>query len=222
MPKTDCQSTEVLRTAFEAAQSHLASLDRAPVAATVDIDTLRNRLGKELTAQGLPPEQVVAELLEDVTGGIVGCAGGRFFAWVVGGSLESALAADWLTTAWDQNAALYTSAPAAAVVEEVSGRWLKEILGLPEHASFAFVNGCQMAHVTCLAAARHEVLVKRNWDVERQGLCGAPRIRILANGQRHGSVDRAVRLLGMGLSQIVGVATDSSGRMQAEALQEGT
>ena len=218
MPKTDCQSTEALHTAFAAAQSYLTNLNQAPVAAAVDIDTLRNRLGRELTAQGLPPEQVVAELLEDVTGGIVGCAGGRFFAWVVGGSLESALAADWLTTAWDQNAALYASAPAAAVVEEVSGGWLKEILGLPEPASFAFVNGCQMAHVTCLAAARHEVLAKQSWDVERQGLSGAPRIRILT-GQRHGSVDRAVRLLGMGTSQIVGVATDALGRVQAEALR---
>ena len=116
----------------------------------------------------------------------------------MGGSLPAALAADWLTSAWDQNAGIYAAGPAAAVVEEVAGQWLKDMLGLPAHASFAFVTGCQMAHATCLAAARHALLARHGWNVERQGLYGAPPIRILTSDERHGSFDRAVRLLGTG------------------------
>ena len=112
-------------------------------------------------------------------------------AWVMGGALPSALAADWLVLTWDNNAALYVSAPASAVVEEVAGRWVKDILGLPADASFAFTTGCQMAHVTCPAAARHALLSKKGWDVERDGLFNAPRIRVLANEHRHGSLTRA-------------------------------
>ena len=168
----------------------------------------------------MTPEQVVAELVHDVEGGILGSAGGRFFGWVVGGSLPAALAADWLTAAWDQNAAMYTCAPAAAIAEEVAGVWLKGILGLPEQASFALVSGCQMAHSTCLAAARHALLAKRGWDVERLGLYGAPPIRILTSDQRHGTFERAVRLLGLGSEHIVDLPVDSQGRLRSDALRQ--
>lgn len=137
---------------------------------------------------------------------------------MIGGSLPAALAADWLTSTWDMNTTLYVSGPAAAVVEEVAGAWLKEILRLPETASFAFVTGCQMAHVTCVAAARHGLLGRLGWDVEEQGLAGAPSIRILS-GQRHGSTERAVRLLGLGQRQIVELPTDDEGRMLPYALE---
>jgi len=176
-------------------------------------------LSKPLSNQSVPPDQVIADLVRDVEGGLLGSAGGRFFGWVIGGSLPAALAADWLTGAWDQNAALYACGPAAAVVEEVAGRWLKEILGLPGHASFSFVSGCQMAHATCLAAARHALLVERGWDVERQGLYGAPPIRILASEQRHGSIERSVRLLGLGLDQLVYLPSDSYDRLEHAALE---
>ena len=181
---------------------------------------LRNRLGKRLDRHGLPPAQVVAELTADVEGGILGSAGGRFFGWAIGGSLPAALAADWLTSTWDQNAALYACGPAAAIAEEVAGGWLKEILGLPQGASFALVSGCQMAHVTCLAAARHALLAKCGWDVEGQGLYGAPRIRILTNSKRHGSIERAVRLLGLGHSLVMDLPTDASGRVESDALEK--
>ena len=130
---------------------------------------------------------------------------------MVGGALPAALAADWLTSAWDQNAGIHASGPAAAVVEEVSGRWIKDLLGLPAEASFAFVTGCQMAHVTCLAAARHALLARRGRDVARHGLYGAPPIRILTSSELHGSFQRAVRFLGMGLDHIVEIplAADS-------------
>jgi aromatic-L-amino-acid decarboxylase len=209
---------DALGCAFGHARAHLDGLDAAPVAARVTPAALRNALDRELPAKGTPPRQVIDELVADTAGGLNGSQGGRFFAWVIGGGLPSAMAADWLTTVWDQNAGLYACAPAASVVEEIAGRWLKELFGLPAEASFAFVSGTQMAHVTCLAAARHSVLAARGWDVERKGLAGSPRIRILANADRHGSVDRAVRLLGMGLDAIEPLAVDDAGGVTPEAL----
>jgi glutamate/tyrosine decarboxylase-like PLP-dependent enzyme len=139
---------------------------------------------------------------------------------VIGGSLPAALAADWLVAAWDQNAVHFASGPAASVVEEIAGAWLKEILGLPSQASFALVTGCQMAHATCLAAARHALLSQRGWNVEEGGLYGAPPIRILTSGARHGSFERAVRLLGLGLSNVSCLPVDSHDRLQPETLQQ--
>jgi len=216
MNKPFCNALEI---ACELAQTHLDGLDTAPVACTTDLQTLRARLGKTLHNEGLPPEQVISELAADVKGGIVGSAGGRFFGWVIGGSLPAALAADWLVSAWDQNATLAACSPAAAVVEEITGQWLKVILGLPDSASFAFVSGCQMAHITCLAAARHTLLARAGWNVEEEGFCWAPRIRILASDVRHGALDRALRLLGFGSSQIVSLPTDALGRVLPEALE---
>src|SRR5262249_31119078 len=142
------------------------------------------------------------------------------FGWVIGGVVPSALAADWLTTAWDQNAGLYAAGPAAAVVEEVAGAWLKDILGLPATASFGFVTGCQMAHTTCLAAARHRVLARRGWNVEEQGLCGAPAVRIFSSTERHGTIDRAIRLLGFGRASVTDLAADDHGRLRPDALAD--
>lgn len=220
MESSSHSTRTALATALSQALRHLDGLDQNSVAATTNLQTLRRRLDKELGEDGIPAQQVVNELVQDVDGGILGCAGGRFFGWVIGGSLPAALAADWLTATWDQNAALYACAPAAAIVEEVAGRWLKDILGLPQQASFALVSGCQMAHATGLAAARHELLARRNWDVEKQGLFGAPPIRILCNDQRHGSVERAVRLLGLGHNQVTDLPTDSASRVQAHTLEK--
>jgi glutamate/tyrosine decarboxylase-like PLP-dependent enzyme len=219
MRTADSVFRKPLEAALENATAYLESLDRASVAATVDLPTLRNRIGRALQDEGVLPEEVVADLVKDVNGGLLGSAGGRFFGWVIGGSVPAALAADWLTSAWDQNSGHHSCGPAAAVVEEVSGKWLKEILGLPAHASFALVTGCQMAHVTCLAAARHAMLAKRGWDVEEQGLYGAPPIRIVTSDKRHETFDRAVRLLGMGLAQVKYLPADSHGQLPADALE---
>jgi glutamate/tyrosine decarboxylase-like PLP-dependent enzyme len=214
---------DLLKTALEAAYSisrcYVDNLDRTPVGATASLEQLRRQLAKPLGDEGLPPGQVIAELSNDVEGGLHTCAGGRFFGWVRGGAVPASLGADWLTSVWDQNAALYSVGPSAAVVEEVAGAWLKELLGLPASASFAFVTGTQMAHLTCLAAARHELLARRGWDVEQLGLYGAPRIRILASNQRHGTVERAVRLLGLGRDHITDLSTDSTGQVIPEALE---
>ncbi|WP_229692182.1 pyridoxal phosphate-dependent decarboxylase family protein [Paenibacillus radicis (ex Gao et al. 2016)] len=167
---------------------------------------------------GIPAERVIDELVAATEGGHLGSAGGRFFAWVIGGALPSALAADWLTSTWDNNAALYACGPAASVVEEVAGAWVKEVLDLPRSASFAFTTGCQMAHFTCLAAARHALLRDRGWNVERDGLTGAPAIRILASEQRHGSIERALRFLGIGTAALVPLTTDADARVTADVL----
>jgi glutamate/tyrosine decarboxylase-like PLP-dependent enzyme len=220
MAKLDSQFKASLDFAYRTSISYLENLDQAPVATTADLATLRSRLCKPLTKEGMPPEQVVAELANDVDGGLISSAGGRFFGWVIGGSVPAAVAADWITSAWDQNAAIHATAPAAAVVEEVVGKWLKEILALPANAGFALVTGCQMAHTTCLAAARHAVLAKHGWDVEEKGLVDAPPIRILTSAMRHGTFDRAIRLLGFGKSQVKILASDAQDRLQPESLAQ--
>ena len=208
-----------LERATHHARVHLAGLGRASVATTVSAEELRRRLGGALPEAGTDACEVIDRLVADTAGGLLGSPSGRFFAWVIGGSLPSALAADWLTSAWDQNAAMYACAPAAAVCEEVAASWLKDLLGLPAECSFALTTGCQMAHFTCLAAARWRVLRDAGWDVGSDGLCGAPRIRVLASDQRHGSVDRAVRFLGLGDRSIVALATDGNGQIEPVDLQ---
>jgi glutamate/tyrosine decarboxylase-like PLP-dependent enzyme len=207
-----------LTAAFQHAMEYVTEVGETSVAATVDLATLRKRLGVPLGEQGTNATEVIDELVRAVDGGITGCSGPRFFGWVIGGSLPAALAADWLTSTWDQNAGLYATAPAAAVVEEVAGAWLKELLGLRATASFALVTGCQMAHATCLAAARHALLARRGWDVEENGLAGAPRIRILTSTEKHGTIVRTARLLGLGEKCIIDLPVDDDGRLSAKAL----
>ena len=200
------------------ALEYLDRLPQGPVGATATLAELRRRLDRPLPREGRDPSAVIEQLVGDVAGGLAASAGGRFFGWVIGGAVPAALAADWLTSTWDQNAGMYAVAPAAAVVEEVCGRWLLELLGLPRTASFALVTGCQMAHVTCLAAARNAVLARHGWDVEQQGLFGAPAIRVVTGDQRHGTIERALRLLGLGRGSVVDIPVDESG-LTAAALE---
>jgi len=212
--------TNVLDLAAQHATRYLESLPTRPIAATAGIAELQKRLAKPLPETGLPDETVIDELIRDTDGGIMGSAGGRFFGWVIGGTLPSALAADWLTSAWDQNAASNLTAPAEAVIEQVCGDWAKELLGLPASASFGLVTGCQMAHTTALASARHKLLRDRGWDVEARGLSGAPSLRILTTENRHESILRSARLLGMGTDALVYVRADNAGRIEPGALGE--
>jgi glutamate/tyrosine decarboxylase-like PLP-dependent enzyme len=209
----------VLESTLQHALAYLEGLDEGPVSATATLEELRDRLSPALAEDGVDARQVIDELVAGVQGGLLGSAGGRFFAWVIGGSLPSALAADWLTSTWDQNAALYACSPAEAVIEETCGRWLKELLGLPPTASFALTTGCQMAHFTCLAAARNAVLARHGWDVERKGLLGAPRIHVLCNSQSHGSMERTLRFLGLGSACIQNLAVNEAGCLEPEVLE---
>ena len=162
-----------LQRALEHALQHLEGIDDRSIGATVDLARLRARFDRPLLDTGRAPMQVIDELVRDVEGGIIGNVRRRFFGWVIGGSLPAALAADWLTTAWEQNAATHACGPAEAVIEEVAGSLLKRLFGLPDTASFAFVTGTQMAHLTGLAAARHRLLARAGWDVEQDGMAGA-------------------------------------------------
>jgi glutamate/tyrosine decarboxylase-like PLP-dependent enzyme len=201
----------LLTRTLESAVDYLSGLETSPAGATATLEQLRHRLNEPLPETSMDPVQVIAQLVSDVQGGLVGNAGGRFFGWVIGGAVPASLAADWLASAWDQNAGMFAVAPAAAVVEEVCGRWILELLRLPSTASFALVTGCQMAHVTCLAAARNAVLAKHGWDVEQQGLFGAPAIRVVTSERRHGTIERALRLLGMGRDAITDIPCGAEG-----------
>lgn len=207
-----------LQSAVFHAIEFLNGLDDRPVNATSDASSLRERLDRCLPDDGMAPEDVVAALVRGVEGGLLGMPSGRFFAWVIGGALPSALAADWLTSAWNQNAPLYASSPAASIVEEVAGHWLKEILGLPQDASFALVTGCQMAHVTCLAAARNALMGARGCDVEARGLCGAPQLRVISTRDFHASIEKALRLLGVG-TDCMTLLSDGSIASQTQQLE---
>ena len=208
-----------LTEAYERATAYLDGLPERRVGPRATAGELREALGGPLPAGPTDPRKVIARLAEGVEDGLLPSGSGRFFGFVFGGATPASLAADWLTTTWDQNAGLYAASPAAAVVEEVAAAWLVELFGLPTGTSVGFVTGAQMANFTGLAAARHEVLRRAGWDVERDGLVGAPPIRVLAGAERHDTIDRALRFLGLGTSCIVPIAVDEQGRMRADALE---
>jgi aromatic-L-amino-acid decarboxylase len=205
--------------AYRHALAFLDSLDDWPVGAPADAETLRKGFVRTLPEEGCDPVQVIDDLVTAASPGLHGSTGPRFFGWVIGGALPAALAADWLVAAWDQNATAFGVSPASAIVEEAAGAWLKDVLGLPAHAGVGFVTGCQMAHVTCLLAARHALLEREGWDVEAQGLSGAPKIRILSSDQHHATIDRAARFIGLGSSSVVNLPTGEDCRMRPEALE---
>jgi len=209
---------DLLRRTAELAADYLDTLGERPVFPDVTPEQLRAALGGPLPDDPLPAEQVVEELVAGAEPGVVAMGSGRYFGFVIGGGLPAALAADWLTSAWDQNAGLYVGGPSASVVEQITRDWLLELLGLPGESSIGFVTGAQVAHVTGLAAARWHVLDAVGWDVGREGLTGAPRIRVLVGEQGHVTVDRALRLLGLGAPMTVGA--DDQGRMKPDALAE--
>ena len=211
---------ELLQRTADLAADFLDTLDKRPISPTDGVQELRASLGGPLPDEPSDPLDVIEALAEAAEPGVVGIPSGRYFGFVIGGSLPAALAADWLTSVWDQNAGLVVCGPSAAVVEEVAGTWLKELLGIPPTASFSFVTGCQMAHVTCLAAARHAVLEHVGWDVESDGLAGSPPIAVVTGGKRHITIDRALRLLGFGNRCALRLDVDDQGRMQLPALEK--
>ena len=204
--------------AFERARAYLGGLPERAVGPTATADELRAALGGPLPDKPSDPREVVAALADAVEGGLLPSGSGRFYGFVFGGATPAALGADWLTTVWDQNAGLYAASPASAVAEEVAAGWLTELFGLPAGTSAGFVTGAQMANFTALAAARHEVLRRVGHDVERDGLIGAPPIRVVVGEERHDTIDRALRFLGLGTGCLVPVEVDDQGRMRADRL----
>jgi glutamate/tyrosine decarboxylase-like PLP-dependent enzyme len=205
--------TRGLREAVAQAERFLHGLDERPVAASVDASALRPVLGGPLPEEGAPPEAVVDALATGADPGIVASAGPRHFGFVMGGALPAALAADWLVSTWDQNAAFHSLSPAAAAVEEITAGWILDLLGLPANASVGFVTGGQTANTTALAAARNGVLARAGWDVERHGLACGPRINVVCGEQAHATIFTALRLLGLGSDTAARVRADDQGRM---------
>ncbi len=209
---------DLLTRTSEIARAFLVSLDERPVARPLDPATLRDALGGPLADEGTDPLAVVESLARIVDPGLVASAGPRYFGFVVGGTHPAGLAADWLTSAWDQNACLFVMSPAAAVAEEVAAAWLLDLLGLPPDASVGFTTGATMANFTALAAARHAVLERAGWDVEAQGLTGAPPIALVAGDESHATIFAALQMLGLGRDRVRRIAVDEQGRMRPDAL----
>ncbi|MET0664033.1 MAG: aminotransferase class V-fold PLP-dependent enzyme [Acidimicrobiales bacterium] len=208
----------LLDEAVRSAIAYIDSLPDRPVGPPADVDALRTALGAPLTAEGDGNLTAFQALVAGAERGIVATAGPRYFGFVNGGSLPVAVAADWLVSAWDQNAAMHVMTPAVAVIEDVVLGWLRELLGLPVNGSGAFVTGAQMANVTGLMAARHQVLEQAGWDVEVDGLFGAPPVTIVVGGERHAAVDRALRYLGFGTAGVVPLAVDDQGALDPSDL----
>ncbi len=209
----------LLQKTAELAADYLDSLEERPVVPRAGRDELLAALGGPLPQHGLSATEVIDDLARDAEPGVVAMAGPRYFGFVIGGSLPAALAADWLTSTWDQNAGLFAAGPSASVVEEVVGSWLVDLLGLPDGTSIGLTTGCQMAHVTCLAAARHRVLEGAGWDAEERGLFGAPEISVVVGSETHATIPTALQYLGMGRSRVTSVGSDEQGRMRMDSLE---
>ncbi|MCX6467656.1 MAG: pyridoxal-dependent decarboxylase [Pseudonocardiales bacterium] len=210
MPDRD-DSDDLLVRAARTAAAYRAGLAERPVAAARPPDAVRAAFAGPLPAGPTPPADVVDALVAAADGGLVATAGPRFFGFVVGGALPAATAADVLAAGWDQCAFNEVLSPAAAAAEEAAGRWLVELLGLPAGASVGFVTGGQAANTAGLAAGRHAVLARAGHDVERDGLAGGPRVRVVAGAERHATIDRSLRLLGMGTACVEEVAAGPDG-----------
>ena len=205
-----------LTAAESAARRWLDTRDSRSIPAPAAYADVLAQLARRMPSAGRPPELVIDELAAAVEPGLLAIDSPRFFGWVMGGSLPAALAADWLVSAWDQNAGMRDATPGVVAVEDVAGRWLVELLGLPVESAVGFVTGATMANFTALAAARDEVLARVGWDVAARGLTG-PAVTALVGAERHGSIDLALRYLGLG--HPVEVAADEEGRMRVEALR---
>jgi glutamate/tyrosine decarboxylase-like PLP-dependent enzyme len=212
--------SRLFRSAADHAAGYRQSLPDRPVGASIDQAALVDAFSGPLPSAPSLPEQVLADLLAAAEPGLVASAGPRYFGFVTGGALPAATAADILAAGWDQNAHNAVTSPAAIAAETAAGTWLKELLGIPASASAGFVTGCQAANTAGLAAARHQVLADVGWDVERRGLVGAPPIRVIAGDERHGTIDRSLRLLGLGVDVVEPVPAGPNGAIDVGSLRE--
>lgn len=206
-----------LERASAGALEWIESIPSRPVAPSTNVDEMVAVFSGALQDQPIEPAEVVDELVRLAEPGLMAMSSGRFFGWVIGGTLPASLGADWLVSAWDQNAAMRYASPATAAIEQVAGVWLLAALGLPAGSDVGFTTGATMANWAGLAAARGYLLDGSNWDVNTNGLQGAPKITVLAGAERHTSVDLALRYLGLGAP--TAVPSDSQGRIRVEALR---
>lgn len=208
----------LLRDAANRAANYLDAIDSRSVAPTPDAISALARFDRDLPEHPLEPASVLRELDETGSPGTSTSAGGRYFGFVIGGTLPTALAANMLASAWDQNAGLVVISPATAKLETVALRWLLDALHLPATSGAGFVTGATMANFTCLAAARHALLKRAGWNVEEQGLFGAPPLTVIVGDEVHITLLKALSLLGLGRARVTRVPTDEQGRMRADLL----
>jgi glutamate/tyrosine decarboxylase-like PLP-dependent enzyme len=209
----------VLSRAYARAIAYLGALQTRPVRPTATYEEIASALGGEFPDRPGDEERTLDEIADQIERGLVASPGPRYFGFVTGGSYPVAVAADWLVSAWDQNATLHVMSPAMSAVEACTARWILQALDLPAASSVGFVTGAHMANVTALAAARHEILHRARWDVEAMGLNGAPPLTVIAGEEAHSSVFAACRMIGIGSRTVLRVATDSQGRMRPDALE---
>ena len=217
-PSTPSARAALLMQTARKAIDYLEGEDDRPVAPKPEAIEALNALREPLPAGPTDAENVLQLLSEYGSKATVAKTGGRNFGFVNGGCLPAALAASWLVSTWDQNAAFYVQSPTAIVLEEIALEWTRELLGLPEGTGGAVVTGATMANLTALAAARHALLARAGWDVEADGLQGAPAITIVVGDEVHASVLKALGILGLGRRRVVRVPVDGQGRMRADAL----
>jgi len=218
MKAVGTETRELMEQTTERAARYLEALDARRVFPTAVAVGRLPELGGSLPADGTEPTEVLRLLDEIGSPATVATAGPRYFGFVTGGALPATLAASWLAGAWDQCAGLDVLSPVSSALEEISARWLLELFGLPPKCGVGFVTGATMANFSALAAARNAVLERAGWDVEADGLIGAPKITVIGGDEIHISVVKALGMLGLGRNRIVRVPTDSQGRMRADLL----
>jgi len=199
------------------ARSWLTSVPDRPIGPRAGATTLVDHFGGPLPAHGEDPAYVIDLLAEEADAGLMAIASGRFFGWVMGGTLPAAMAADWLVSAWDQNTGMRPATTATAAIEEAAAAWILELTGLPSASDVGFTTGATMANFTGLAAGRGAVLAKLGWDVHDRGLAGAPPVHVLVGAERHDTVDLALRYLGLGRPTVVDA--DEQGRIPVDSLK---
>ena len=220
LDQNQSQRKELLTRTNQLANEFLDGVADRPVARRVEFETLLSEIsGDGIPADGNDPMQIIEQLARLADRAVVATAGPRYFGFVVGGSWPVALAADWLTAAWDQNGAFYAHSPLAAAAELTAGHWLIDLFGLAKETSFGFVTGGTMANFTGLAAGRHALFAKLGWDVEKRGLIGAPQITVVTSDESHVSALACLQMLGLGSEQVVKVPADDQGRMKSDQLR---
>lgn len=219
MSRNDLVDEALLDRVHRHAADFLRTLPDRHVGARATREELLSALRAPLGDRGDDPAAIIDLLAAQGDRGAIACAGPRYFGFVIGGSYPVALAADWLTSTWDQNPGIYATSPLVSVIEDVAREWLLELFDLPRESGLGFVTGCQMANFTCLAAARHGVLRRLGWDVEANGLAGVPRINLVTSAESHVTIDVAMRYLGFGTRHLLRVETDGEGRMRADRLR---
>jgi glutamate/tyrosine decarboxylase-like PLP-dependent enzyme len=217
----DAELGDLLRDAAERGIAYRSGIvDRRVAPDPQAVRDLTANLGGPLPEHPVDAQEMLAQLDRFGSPATMATSGGRFFGFVIGASMPSTVAAGWLATAWDQNTGLLAAAPATTLIEDIALEWLLEILDLPRQSGGAFVTGCQMANFTALAAARHAVLARLGWDVESQGLFGAPELPVIVSADAHNTIFKSLAMLGLGRDRVLRVPIDAQGRMRADAMPD--